>query len=57
MRTKGFVEEQAAGRMLHAGAFSTGNPSGKLLNNPFAFEVKNVANTGERRVSGHCSGC
>ena len=51
VRTKGFLEEQAAGRMLHGGAFSTGNPSGKLFNNPFEFSVKNVANTGAQMMT------
>ena len=37
---------QEAGRMLYAGAFATGNPAGKWLNNPMDFVVKNVANTG-----------
>lgn len=46
MRTQGFIDEQAAGKILYSGAFATGNPSGKLLNNPFKFVVKNVANTG-----------
>jgi all-trans-8'-apo-beta-carotenal 15,15'-oxygenase len=46
VRTKGFVDEQAAGKMMYPGAFATGNPSGKLLKNPFKFVAKNVANTG-----------
>lgn len=46
VRTQGFTDEQAAGKILYAGAFATGNPSGQLLNNPFKFVVKNIANTG-----------
>lgn len=49
VRTQGFVEEQRAQKMLYAGAFATGNPSGKWFNNPFTFQVKNVANTGAAR--------
>lgn len=45
VKTKGYVEEQKAGRALFKGAFSTGNPSGKGLANPFDFDLKNVANT------------
>ena len=45
VRTKGYVAEQAAGRMLFKGAFTTGNPSGGWFYNPFDFDVKNVANT------------
>ena len=54
VRTQGFTDEQAAGKMLYAGAFATGNPSGQLLNNPFKFVVKNVANTG---ASSHVTMC
>lgn len=46
VRTREFQEEQEAGKILYAGAFASGNPSGQLLNNPFTFQVKNVANTG-----------
>ena len=54
VRTQGFTDEQAAGKILYAGAFATGNPSGQLLNNPFKFVVKNVANTG---ASSHVTTC
>jgi len=46
VRTKGFLEEQAAGRILHPGAFAHSNSSGIMFNNPFTISVKNVANTG-----------
>jgi len=45
VQTKGYVEEQKAGKALFKGAFSTGNPSGMLFQNPFDFDLKNVANT------------
>lgn len=64
VRTREFQEEQEAGKILYAGAFASGNPSGQLLNNPFTFQVKNVANTGQHAKaldwggSGPChSGC
>jgi len=44
--TKGFADEQAAGKMLYKGAFAIGNPKGDAFYNPFDFDVKNVANTG-----------
>lgn len=41
VRTKGFVAEQAAGRLLHRGAFSVGNPGGKgPFSNPFSLDIK-----------------
>ena len=46
VRTKGFVEEQQAGRLLYRGAFSVGNPTGGFFYNPFDFSIKGVANTG-----------
>ena len=39
VRTIGFLEEQAARRVLHTGAFATGNPSGRWFNNPFTLKV------------------
>lgn len=39
VRTRGFQEEQAAQKLLHAGAFATGNPSGRWFNNPFTLKV------------------
>jgi hypothetical protein len=42
----GFLEEQAAGKMIYRGAFSVGNPTGGMFWNPFDFRVKSVANTG-----------
>jgi len=44
--TRGFVDEQAARKMLYKGAFAIGNPKGDAFYNPFDFDVKNVANTG-----------
>jgi len=46
VRTKAFQEEQAAKKLLYAGAFASGRPSGQWFNNPFTIKVKNVANTG-----------
>ncbi|KAF6256619.1 carotenoid oxygenase [Scenedesmus sp. NREL 46B-D3] len=46
VRTKGFVDEQAAGRPVHRTAFTRGAADGSLLFNPFDFTLKNVANTG-----------
>lgn len=43
VRTEGFLKEQAAGRPLFRGSFSTDNPTGKLLD--FDFSSKNTANT------------
>ena len=40
-----------AASALRSGAFSSGNPSGGWLYNPFNFSVKNVANTGEHPSS------
>jgi hypothetical protein len=45
VQTKGYVDEQAAGRPLYKGAFSTGNPAGGWFNNPLDLKFKNVANT------------
>jgi all-trans-8'-apo-beta-carotenal 15,15'-oxygenase len=44
VRTKGFIEEQAAGRMLYRGVFGT-QPSGGWLRNAFDLRLKNIANT------------
>lgn len=46
VRTKGFAEEQAAGRLLYRGAFAVGNPAGGWFYNPLDLSVKGVANTG-----------
>ncbi|KAL4438663.1 hypothetical protein ABPG77_006267 [Micractinium sp. CCAP 211/92] len=46
VRTKGFVQEQQARRLLYRGAFSVGNPAGGLFYNPFDLSVKGIANTG-----------
>jgi all-trans-8'-apo-beta-carotenal 15,15'-oxygenase len=46
VRTKAFVEEQQANKMLYRGAFSVGNPAGGLFYNPFDLSVKQIANTG-----------
>lgn len=46
VRTKAFVDEQRANKMLYRGAFSVGNPTGGLLYNPFDLSVKQIANTG-----------
>lgn len=52
VRTKAFVEEQRAGRMLYRGAFSVGNPAGGWFYNPFDLSVKQIANTGVVRWAG-----
>lgn len=46
VRTKAFVEEQKANKMIYRGAFSVGNPAGGLFYNPFDLSVKQIANTG-----------
>jgi all-trans-8'-apo-beta-carotenal 15,15'-oxygenase len=46
VRTKGFVEEQAAGRPLFRTAFTRGAADGNPFFNPFDFNLKNCANTG-----------
>lgn len=46
VRTKSFLEEQAAGRPLYRGAFTKGSADGSLLFNPFDLTMKNAANTG-----------
>eukprot|EP00878_Enallax_costatus_P035826 GHUV01040057.1.p1 GENE.GHUV01040057.1~~GHUV01040057.1.p1 ORF type:complete len:367 (+),score=91.51 GHUV01040057.1:124-1101(+) len=46
VRTKGFLDEQAAGRPVHRTAFTRGAADGGMLFNPFDFQLKNVANTG-----------
>ncbi len=44
VRTQGFVEEQAAGKILYRGVFGTQKPGG-VLNNAFDLRKKNIANT------------
>jgi all-trans-8'-apo-beta-carotenal 15,15'-oxygenase len=44
VRTKGFIEEQKAGKILYRGVFGTQKPGGWLAN-AFDFRLKNVANT------------
>ena len=44
VRTQGFVEEQAAGKVLYRGTFGTQKPGGWLAN-AFDFRLKNIANT------------
>jgi all-trans-8'-apo-beta-carotenal 15,15'-oxygenase len=44
VRTQGFVEEEAAGRVLYRGTFGTQKPGGWLAN-AFDFRLKNIANT------------
>jgi all-trans-8'-apo-beta-carotenal 15,15'-oxygenase len=45
VKTKAYVEEQAAGKMLYRGVFGSQKPGG-LLGNIFDVRVKNIANTG-----------
>jgi len=44
VRTKGFVEEQKAGKILYRGVFGTQKPGGWLAN-AFDLRIKNIANT------------
>lgn len=44
VRTKAFLEEQKAGRILYRGVFGTQKPGGWLAN-AFDLRVKNIANT------------
>ncbi|MBE9225724.1 carotenoid oxygenase family protein [Phormidium sp. LEGE 05292] len=44
VRTKGFVEEQKAGKILYRGVFGTQKPGGWLAN-AFDLKIKNIANT------------
>jgi len=44
VRTKGFLEEQAAGKILYRGVFGTQKPGGALAN-AFDVRTKNIANT------------
>ena len=46
VRTKGFVEEQAARRALYRTPFTRGAADGSWLFNPLDMSLKNVANTG-----------
>ncbi|KIY95659.1 lignostilbene-alpha,beta-dioxygenase [Monoraphidium neglectum] len=46
VRTKGFLEEQAAGRPTLRTAFTRGSVDGNPFFNPFDFNLKNCANTG-----------
>jgi len=59
VQTKGYVDEQAAGRPLYKGAFSTGNPAGGWFNNPLDLKFKNVANTHvtQVRIIIMCAAC
>jgi all-trans-8'-apo-beta-carotenal 15,15'-oxygenase len=44
VRTQGFLEEQAAGKILYRGVFGTQKPGG-VLANAFDLRLKNIANT------------
>lgn len=44
VRTKGWLQEQRAGRILYRGIFGTEKPGG-FLRNAFDFRLKNIANT------------
>ncbi|MEL6460802.1 MAG: carotenoid oxygenase family protein [Cyanobacteria bacterium J06621_15] len=44
VRTKGYIEEQKAGKILYRGVFGT-QKSGGWLANAFDFNLKNIANT------------
>ncbi|MDJ0727427.1 MAG: carotenoid oxygenase family protein [Prochloraceae cyanobacterium] len=44
VKTKAYLAEQEAGKMLYRGVFGTQKPGG-WLNNAFDFELKNIANT------------
>ena len=44
VRTKAYVEEQKAGKILYRGVFGTQKPGGWLAN-AFDFNLKNIANT------------
>lgn len=44
VRTQGYVEEQAAGKILYRGVFGTQKPGGWLAN-AFDIKLKNIANT------------
>jgi len=44
VRTQGYVEEQAAGKMLYRGVFGT-QPPGGWFANAFDLRLKNIANT------------
>ncbi|MEB3335880.1 MAG: carotenoid oxygenase family protein [Leptolyngbyaceae bacterium] len=44
VRTQGYVEEQAAGKILYRGVFGT-QKAGGWLANAFDFKLKNIANT------------
>lgn len=47
VRTQGFLAEQAAGRLLHRGAFSVGNPAGRgPFANPFSLDIKGALRSG-----------
>ncbi|MEM8830923.1 MAG: carotenoid oxygenase family protein [Cyanobacteria bacterium P01_G01_bin.19] len=45
VKTKAYLEEQEAGKILYRGVFGTQKPGG-LLNNIFDIKLKNIANTG-----------
>ena len=52
VRTAGWQEEEAAGRMLYRGVFGTQKPGG-LLANAFDLRLKNIANTNVVRLGTH----
>ena len=45
IKTKAYIEEQEAGKILYRGVFGTQKPGG-WLNNLFDVKLKNIANTG-----------
>lgn len=45
VRTKGFEEEQAAGKILYRNTFTKGAANGSRWFNPFDLKFKNIANT------------
>ena len=52
VRTAGWQEEEAAGRVLYRGVFGTQKPGG-LLANAFDLRLKNIANTNVVRLGAH----
>jgi all-trans-8'-apo-beta-carotenal 15,15'-oxygenase len=49
VKTKEYIEEQKAGKMLYRGVFGTQKPGG-LFNNIFDIKIKNIANTNVIRL-------
>lgn len=49
VKTKEYLEEQKAGKMLYRGVFGTQKPGG-LFNNIFDLNIKNIANTNVIRL-------